>query len=152
MRLLYLDCVSGISGDMTVGALLDLGLDTAAFTEGMASLGLEGWEPAWEKALKGVLAGTAFRPAPLPELEEPERHLADIETLITGSRLPEEVQKKSLAAFRLLAEAEARVHGVPVETIHFHEVGAGTPSSTSWARPSPSTSWPRTGSSSPPSP
>ncbi|WP_005038194.1 nickel pincer cofactor biosynthesis protein LarC [Holophaga foetida] len=125
MKLLYLDCVSGISGDMTVGALLDLGLDTEAFRAGLASLGLDGWDPAWSKARKGVLAGTAYRPTPRPDLVEPERHLAEIEALILAARLPEPVVQKSLAAFRLLAEAESRVHGVPVETIHFHEVGAG---------------------------
>ncbi|MBP1626056.1 MAG: hypothetical protein H6Q00_531 [Holophagaceae bacterium] len=125
MKLLYLDCVSGISGDMTVGALLDLGLDTEAFRASLTSMGLEGWDPVWSRARKGVLAGTAYRPTPRPGLVEPERHLAEIEALILAARLPEPVVQKSLAAFRLLAEAEARVHGVPVETIHFHEVGAG---------------------------
>ncbi|HWQ10805.1 MAG TPA: nickel insertion protein, partial [Holophaga sp.] len=124
MSTLYLDCVSGISGDMTVGALLDLGADPDALLAGLAGLGLAGWKADARRGMKGVLAGTAFRVQLDPAFEDRERSWPDIQALIAGSGLPPEVQRLALAAFGYLAEAEGAVHGTPPEQVHFHEVGA----------------------------
>ena len=124
MSTLYLDCVSGISGDMTVGALLDLGADPEALRSGLASLALEGWTAETRKGMKGALSGTAFRVRLDPEAGGAERTWPDIRALIEGAAVPERVRRIALAAFRHLAEAEGSVHGIPPEQVHFHEVGA----------------------------
>ena len=124
MSTLYLDCVSGISGDMTVGALLDLGADPEALLAGLAGLGLAGWKADVRRGMKGPLAGTAFRVQLDPGSDDRERTWPDIQALIAGSGLPEGVQRLALSAFGHLAQAEGAVHGIPPERVHFHEVGA----------------------------
>ena len=124
MRILYLDCLSGVSGDMVVGALLDLGADPARLREGLKSLGLPGWKVEIRRASKGILAGTVFRVALDPGRGGGERNLQEIESIIAGAGLPARARTLALAAFRALAESEARVHGIPVPDVHFHEVGA----------------------------
>ena len=122
MSVLYLDCCSGISGDMTVGALLDLGADPEALAAGLASLGLPGWQARHGRAMKGVLAGTRFE----VDVAEtgPERSLPEILRLIEASAIPTGAKARARKAFELLAEAEGAVHGMPPEQVHFHEVGA----------------------------
>lgn len=121
--LAYLDCFSGISGDMLLGALLDAGLSFERLQADLQALNLDGYalrlEPHTEQGVSGKRFTVQLAAAP-----QPERHLSDIERLITQSQLPAAVQARALAIFRALAEAEARVHGVPVEQVHFHEVGA----------------------------
>ena len=124
MKTLYLDCFSGISGDMAVGALLDLGADRARVLAGLEGLGLPGWRASITRTTQGILAGTAFRVVLAPEAAGGERSLRDIEALLGGAELPAGARDLALRAFRLLGEAEARVHGLAVEEVHFHEVGA----------------------------
>lgn len=124
MSILYLDCVSGISGDMTVGALLDLGVSPDVLMEGLASLELPGWKASHGRGIKGVLAGTSFSVELDPKAQDAERNLPEIERLIVRSRISERAKERSLKAFHLLAEAEGSVHGLPPEQVHFHEVGA----------------------------
>jgi hypothetical protein len=123
MRILYYDCFAGISGDMNLGALLDLGIAPDHLRRELAKLPLTGYTLDIRRASRNGISGTqvsvVLDPAPLPH-----RHLADIEAIITGSELAAEVQQSALAVFRNLAEAEAQVHGIPVEAVHFHEVGA----------------------------
>jgi uncharacterized protein (TIGR00299 family) protein len=119
----YLECFSGISGDMLLGALLDAGLSLERLQEGLQALGLDGYELRLEPHAEHGLVGKRLT-VRLAATTQPERHLSEIERLISGSHLPAPVQERALAIFRALGEAEARVHGVSVEQVHFHEVGA----------------------------
>jgi len=122
MRIAYLDCLSGISGDMTLGALIDAGVELAAVQQGIDSLGLPGCRLAIKEVKKA-----GFRALQLTVEHEPEhkhRHLHHIEAMIDGSALNDRQRDMARRIFRKLAEAEAKVHGTTVEKVHFHEVGA----------------------------
>ncbi len=122
MVIAYFDCFAGISGDMALGALLDAGAPLDKLLDGLKSLPLNGWDLKVERVRKGAVAATSV--TVLAGENHPERRLADIERIISSSALAESVKVQSLAVFRLLAEAEAKVHGVSVNEVHFHEVGA----------------------------
>ncbi len=122
MVIAYFDCFAGISGDMALGALLDAGAPLDKLLDGLKSLPLNGWDLKVERVRKGAVAATSV--TVLAGEDHPERRLADIERIISSSALPESVKVQSLAVFRLLAEAEAKVHGVSVNEVHFHEIGA----------------------------
>jgi hypothetical protein len=121
MKICYLDAFSGISGDMLVGALADAGANAAAISESIESLGL-GATYRFEKTARRGIAATKFH------VEGGEsrahRHLSHILKMIESAALPDRVKRDAGAVFRRLGEAEAKVHGVPVEKVHFHEVGA----------------------------
>lgn len=160
-KTLYLDCFSGISGNMFVGLLLQAGVPFDDFKAAMTSLGLEGYSLVYQKVSKlGIQAvyynvlldsehhhdhGTGHGHGEMAHgdhgHEEQHHHehlvdmtghhhhhehrgLAEITEIIERASLPEAVKAKSLAVFGELAKAEAKVHGVPVDQIHFHEVGA----------------------------
>lgn len=123
MRTLYLDCFSGIAGDMFLGALLDMGLDEEAFRSQLERLGLSGYELTVSHGRQNGFMGTSVRVRTLSE-GHVHRGLHEIEDMISGSSLSDRVKERSLEAFRLLAEAEGAVHGVSPEEVHFHEVGA----------------------------
>jgi len=122
MNVAYFDCFSGISGNMVLGALLDAGLSQPDLQDGLGQLGVTGYTLRAEPVAKRGLRGTHVT----VEIDHhgPERHLHHIEEIITGSSLSASIQERSLAIFRRLAEAEAKVHGAPVDHVHFHEVGA----------------------------
>ncbi|MBI2808120.1 MAG: nickel pincer cofactor biosynthesis protein LarC [Planctomycetes bacterium] len=121
MRVAHFDCFSGISGDMTLAALFDLGASTEAVYAGIASLGLPVRIDA-ESVQKGGFAATqVFIHA---EDEAEHRHLPDIEAIITRGNLTPSQRDLALKIFRRLADAEAKAHGIPVGEVHFHEVGA----------------------------
>lgn len=141
MRLVYLDCFSGISGDMLLAALLDLGAPRDALLEGLASLDL----PAARLEI-GEVRRRGFRACNIHvrhDQAQAHRHLADIVRLLRRSRLTHAQQSLAERLFRRLAEAEARVHGTSVDRVHFHEVGAvdsiydivGTAIAWDWLRP-----------------
>lgn len=122
MRIAYLDCASGISGDMTLGALVDAGVELAAVQAGIDSLGLPSCRLVVQETKK-----CGFRAAQLTVEHEPEhkhRHLHHIEAMIAGSVLTERQQELALRIFGKLAAAEAKVHGTTIQKVHFHEVGA----------------------------
>ena len=128
---LHLDCASGISGDMFLGACLDLGLPVARLEEMVERLGLDGVELRVERAKRGGLAGVRFsvlrdgRPVEGAGSEGvSHRRLSTILRMIQKSGLGSTVVETASALFRRLGEAEARVHGVDVDEVHFHEVGA----------------------------
>jgi pyridinium-3,5-bisthiocarboxylic acid mononucleotide nickel chelatase len=121
-RIAYLDCFSGASGNMLLGAFLDCGLDRDGFRAQLDLLGVTGYELNIREKQSAGLRGAYVEVSCVGEM--PVRHLADIEAMIQPSRLPARVKEISLRVFRRLAEAEARVHGEPVERVHFHEVGA----------------------------
>ncbi len=123
MRYAYCDCFSGISGDMFLGALVDAGLPVEALRKQLSGLNLpEPVEIRVDETRKGAMRATLVDVV-VGESHH-HRHLADIDELIEGSRLSERVKGTSRAIFRTLAEAEARVHGTPLDHVHFHEVGA----------------------------
>lgn len=121
MTIAYFDAFSGIAGDMTVGALIDAGADAAPLFAGLESLGTGARFRAERVKKKGIM-GTQF----LVEHEDQKkhRHLPHIVKMIEGAELPEQAKQNAIRIFNVLGEAEAQVHGVPVEKVHFHEVGA----------------------------
>jgi uncharacterized protein (TIGR00299 family) protein len=121
LRVAHFDCFSGISGDMTLAALLDAGVNAEAILDGIASLGLP-IRLEVEKVRKGGFAATYVR-VEAPE-EEKHRFLPQVEDILRRGRLTSKQQDLALRIFRRLAEAEAAVHGMPLEKVHFHEVGA----------------------------
>ncbi len=122
MKIAYFDCFSGISGDMILGALVDAGLEMERLKAELARLPLSGYTLSAQTVRRRGLRGTHVE----VEVSEKgvERHLHEIEEIIEGSDLPGDVKSRGLAIFQRLAEAEAHVHGIPVERVHFHEVGA----------------------------
>ncbi len=122
MRIAYFDLVSGISGDMTVAALLDLGLPRRRLQEELDKLTGVGFRIRVGKKVVNGIRATRFQV--VPGEAQPERSWAGIRRLIEGSRLSAEVKSRGLAVFARLAEAEGKVHGVSPDDVHFHEVGA----------------------------
>ncbi len=122
MKLAYFDCFSGISGDMTLGALLDAGCDVAQLRQELRGLSVPGWELSAEKVWKNGMAATCVRVK--TEDQHKHRALSAILQILQDSHLAPSVRDRASAIFQKLGEAEARVHDVPIEKIHFHEVGA----------------------------
>jgi uncharacterized protein (TIGR00299 family) protein len=118
----YFDCFSGISGNMSLGALLDCGVDPDSLRAELAKLAVKGYRLEIGEVRKAGLRGLHVE-VPV-EGDQPHRHLKDIEEIIRSGPLAERVRERSLLAFQKLARAESKVHGEPVEKIHFHEVGA----------------------------
>ena len=121
MKICYLDAFSGISGDMTVGALIDAGADEGAVVLALEGLGT-GAQFKIDKTKRGGLAASKFRV--IGGYATGHRHLKNILELIDSSALPDSVKQASAAVFQRLGEAEAKVHAIPIEKVHFHEVGA----------------------------
>lgn len=122
MKLAYFDCPTGISGDMTVAALLDAGACREEVEYILRQLPLVGWQMQVNRVDKQGLAASDVDFI-CPE-ENSHRHLSDIRKLILAAGLPLSVEDFALTAFELLARAEAAVHGCSPDEIHFHEVGA----------------------------
>jgi len=122
MKLAYFDCFSGISGDMTLGALLDAGVPLQQLRAELQSLDVPGWEISAEKVWKNGMSATHV--SVQTQDTQSHRSLATILGIIEKSPLAGPVKERAVAIFRKLGEAEASVHDVPVEKIHFHEVGA----------------------------
>lgn len=144
-RLLYLECSMGAAGDMLMGALLELLPDKQEFLQQMNELGLAGVQVLAEPSKKCGILGTHVRVTVHGEEEasedvqehEHERHhhhehasshhhfgMAEVAAVLEASKLPERVRQQALEVYTRIGEAEAHVHGVPVEQVHFHEVGA----------------------------
>ncbi len=122
MNLAYFDCFSGISGDMTLGALIDAGCDVSHLRKELRSLQVSGWELTAERVWKNGMAATYAKVK--TEDHEKHRSLSEILEILNKSQLAPQVRDRAGAIFEKLGEAEARVHDVPLEKIHFHEVGA----------------------------
>ncbi|MBI1886007.1 MAG: LarC family nickel insertion protein [Chloroflexi bacterium] len=121
-RIAYLDCFSGVSGDMLLGGLLDAGLSADALRGELAKLHIGGYEVRSERVLRAGLAATQ---AVVTVAEpQPERALPDILSIIERSSVPKEDREKGASVFRRLAAAEAKAHGVSVEEVRLHDVGA----------------------------
>jgi uncharacterized protein (TIGR00299 family) protein len=123
MSILYYDCFAGISGDMNLGALIDLGVDAGYLKTEMEKLHIAGFHLEIRKELRRGISGTKADVVIENQENEKHRHLRHIEEIILGSTLPEKVKVLSLKIFNEVAEAEAKVHQIPKEHVHFHEVG-----------------------------
>jgi pyridinium-3,5-bisthiocarboxylic acid mononucleotide nickel chelatase len=123
MLTLYFDCFAGISGDMTLGALVGAGVDAFALKEHLSLLDLAGYEIGFEQVERAGISATRAVVRTTGE-EKRHRHLSDISEIVLRSRLVGPVKERAIRIFTRLAEAEARVHNVSVERVHFHEVGA----------------------------
>ncbi|MFO8056586.1 MAG: nickel pincer cofactor biosynthesis protein LarC [bacterium] len=121
MRQAYLDCFSGISGNMALAAVIDAGVSARLLRQELKKV-VPDFTLSVKKSESGHLAGTRVRVG--YKKKQPERRLSHIEDMIGKSGLAEEVKGKSIEVFRNLAEAEAGVHGTDVSEVHFHEVGA----------------------------
>ena len=119
----YLDCHSGISGNMFLGAMLDAGLGLDTLKHALSGLPVAGYELVLERFQDKGIQGSHFDVV-LAEQQQQTRHLSDIVTLIESSTLSSRVRETAIAIFQCLAEAEAAIHGTSIEEVHFHEVGA----------------------------
>ena len=130
MKTLYLDCGMGAAGDMLAAALLELLPDREAFLRRLENLGIPGAAISAENSVKCGITGTHFsvRIHGTEEGEHLHDHhhgsMTDIRAIVGDLRMPTTVKLDVLAVYNLIAEAESAVHGVPVEQVHFHEVGA----------------------------
>ncbi|MGQ9574818.1 MAG: nickel pincer cofactor biosynthesis protein LarC [Thermoguttaceae bacterium] len=122
MRIAYLDCASGISGDMTLGALVDAGVNLEQLNAAIGSLGLPGCRLVATQVIQKGFRATQVTVHAQPE--SGHRHLPQIEAMIDRSSLSDRQKALARTILRKLAEAEARVHGTSPEKVHFHELGA----------------------------
>ncbi len=119
----FFDPISGISGDMMLGALLDAGLPLAALEAELAGLAVPGYRLEMRRAEQHGITGTRLAVI-LDDAPQPHRHLRDIAAILEAGRLAPAVRVQALAVFRRLAEAEGAIHGTTPDDVHFHEVGA----------------------------
>jgi len=122
MKTLYFDCFAGASGNMILGALVALGVDENELVGELKKLDISDFEIEFSVKNKSGIAAIHAN-VKVPE-EKTHRHLHNIEKIINDSRLNDSVKKRAIKIFTKLAEAEAKVHGIDVKKVHFHEVGA----------------------------
>ena len=121
MKIAYFDCFSGISGDMTVGALLDAGLKVETLEKELKKLGLSGYRLEVNKVTKKGISATQFK-VKIKE-EGVERRFKDILTILEESKLDEEIKKETIKIFFNIAQVESKIHQKDIDKIHFHEIG-----------------------------
>lgn len=124
MKILYYDCFAGISGDMNLGALIDLGVDPNYLTAELQKLNIEGFHLEIQKDIRRGISGTKATVVVENPDNEKHRHLRHVEELVNQSSLSQEVKSLSLKIFDQIAVAEGKVHNISKERVHFHEVGA----------------------------
>ncbi|MBA7604422.1 Pyridinium-3,5-bisthiocarboxylic acid mononucleotide nickel insertion protein [subsurface metagenome] len=123
MKIGYFDCFSGASGDMILGALLDAGLSLDSLTAGLALLPLSGYRISAQPASRGIITGTQVI-VTVDESAQEQRGIKDILSLVENSELSQRAKERCALIFNRLAAAEAKVHRLPIDEVHFHEVGA----------------------------
>jgi len=123
MKIISYDCFSGISGDMNLGAMIDLGVDKEYLTGELDKLNLSGWELIVVKDQRHGIFGTKVT-VKQTRHEHSHRHFSDIEKIINDSALDARTKELSKKIFMKIASAEASVHKIPIDKVHFHEVGA----------------------------
>jgi len=122
MKTLYFDCFAGASGNMILGALVALGVDEKELVEQIKLLNITDFEIEFTTKDKSGISATHAE-VKVPH-EHAHRHLHTIEKIINDSELSDSVKKRAAGIFRKLAEAEAKIHGIEIQKVHFHEVGA----------------------------
>lgn len=125
MRVAYFDCYSGISGDMILGALVDLGVDLKAIKRGLRKLDLRGYRVKCSRVKRGLISGVKVDVMVSKSQPSPHsRRFSRIKKMIEESGLPDRVKTRSVRIFRKIAQAEAEIHQTTLEKVHFHEIGA----------------------------
>ena len=124
LRAAYFDCYSGISGDMILGALVDLGVDPGKIRKALKTLDLKGYKLKTSRVQRGLIAGTKVQVSLTKSSHHPARKYSDIKKLIADSDLSSTAKKNSLEIFKRIAQVEAAIHDTAMEKIHFHEIGA----------------------------
>ena len=130
MKVLHLDCFAGISGDMFLGALLDLGVSEDALRAELLKLKLPGYQISSRRVIKQNISATKFdviedhTPSPVVRKTGEHRGYSDIVAMIEKSALSSAVKERAQHVFRRIGEAEAKIHGIALEKVHFHEIGA----------------------------
>ncbi|HHT78853.1 MAG TPA: nickel pincer cofactor biosynthesis protein LarC [Actinobacteria bacterium] len=121
-KIIYIDCFSGISGDMMLGALIDLGLKKDILIEELKKLPVNGYKIMISRDTENKIACTDFK----VEISDSQtsRNYKEIKEIISSSSLKENIKKTAISIFDVLAAAEAKIHSVPADKLHFHEVGA----------------------------
>lgn len=122
MKLAYFDCINGAAGDMIVASLLDAGADFERLKADLAKLPIAGYEVSAFKKSHHGMGATKFEVTVTEP--QPERHLRDVAAILVRSDLPKSVIERATRVFHRLAVAEGKVHGMPPDQVHFHEVGA----------------------------
>lgn len=145
---IHLDLLGGLAGDMFLAGAIDAGLvDISALEEALRTLGLgTGIEIVCDKVVRGAIEGTHVRFQGWdPSAEADHRHLSTILRMLDESGLPDGVRERAKALFNILGEAESSIHGIPMERVHFHEVGAVDSLldfvSAAWIMETPGLSW-----------
>jgi len=123
MKILYLDCYSGISGDMFLGSMIDAGLDFARLKSELARLNIKGYRLTARRVIRSGIGATKFDVEVLDKGLNKEKDLKDILTIIDRSKLDKNTRETAAKIFNSIAKAEARVHGTTLKSVHFHEVG-----------------------------
>jgi hypothetical protein len=121
---LYLEPIGGIAGDMFLAAMLDLGVDRDALEAGLRSLRLDGWGFETSRAVRQAISGVHLEVRLSAEVPHVHRGLVEILGRIDASALPSRARTQARAVFELIGRAEAKIHDLPLESVHFHEVGA----------------------------
>lgn len=122
-RIIYFDCFSGASGDMLLGAIVDCGVAIEAIAAELSDLPLAGYRFSARRVMRGPIAATKVD-VEVDAADQPHRRLAGILSIIARSGLPQQDRDQASRVFSLLGEVEAKVHGVGIEEVEFHEVGA----------------------------
>lgn len=125
MKTLYLDCFSGIAGDMAVAALVDAGADPQIIEEELSKLPLDPYTLKWSRVVKKGIASLKLDVELDPDHPpKKHRHYTTIVKMIEESGLSNSIKRMALNIFQRIGEAEAKIHNIPLEKVHFHEVGA----------------------------
>lgn len=122
MKVLYFDCFSGISGDMILGALLDLGVNVEGWKNELNKIPVRGYKIEISKKQKNHIWGTSVDI--FIEDQHSHRHLEDLLEIVNRSELSDNIKNKAKEVFYKIAEAEAKIHNTSINEVHFHEVGA----------------------------
>jgi len=123
LKIVIIDCFAGISGDMTLGALIDSGVPLEFLQAELSKLKLDGWELEVSKSERHHIQATQVN-VKFDVSQQTTRYFTDILKMINSSTLRAAIKEKAKAAFTALGNAEAKIHGLPIEKIHFHEIGA----------------------------
>jgi pyridinium-3,5-bisthiocarboxylic acid mononucleotide nickel chelatase len=136
-RTLYLDCFAGASGDMLVGAMLDCGLDFESLRSDLVKLGVEGYELSLNRVDRSGISAAKFDVHLTAAARSHDHHhdhhhhshshhrsLSEIKKIISSSNLGERVKGRAQTIFQRIGEAESKIHNIPIESVHFHEIGA----------------------------